>query len=118
VDEVEDLLEQQQPLLRLAQARADHDAIKPVIPQRRHDACLRALAEIDEAARDLVAGIAQAQELRVDIGADKLGRELRKRAVIRMNGFDADRKHAFGHSVLQINGASAAVAAAARQRTA
>src|SRR6476469_6802587 len=60
MDEVEHLLEQQQALLRFAQARADHDAVEALVAHRGSDAGFRGRVEIDQAARDLVTEITQA----------------------------------------------------------
>ena len=77
MDEVEHLLEQQRALFRLAQPRADHDAVEALVAQCGRDAGFGGRVEIDQAARDLVAEITQAQQLRFDVMAHELRRELR-----------------------------------------
>src|SRR5207237_6805235 len=71
-----------------------------LVAQRCRDGGFRRGVEIDQATRDLVAEIAQAQQLRIDIVAQELRRELRECAVVRVAGFDADREDALGHTGL------------------
>ncbi|MGY4316571.1 hypothetical protein ACVWW1_005898 [Bradyrhizobium sp. JR3.5] len=93
VHQIEDRLEQQQPLRRLAQPGTDHDAIVAARAEgsRRHR--FGRIAEVDKTAFDIVAKHPQALDLRVDVAARELERELRHDGQIDEGGVEPDRQH-------------------------
>jgi hypothetical protein len=97
VDEVEDLLKQDQPFAGLSQPGADQYAIETVRAQCPRGYHLGGLAEIDQAACDVKARRPDARELRIDVGAKHLWRELRHSRVVDECRIDADGEDFLRH---------------------
>jgi hypothetical protein len=85
--------EQQRSLGRHAQAGANHHAIEISRSKRRCGDLLGRFAEIDQTGGDVISLLTQTLQLRIDIAADQLGRELRMAGEIQQRRIDADGEH-------------------------
>lgn len=97
MNEIDDLLEQQQILRRLTQAGADHDAVETLRSQCSLCDRLGGVAQIDQAARDVVAGLMQLLDLGVDVHLDQLRCQPRKCGEICKRRIQADSEHSGLH---------------------